>query len=485
MSHPDAISRGRRLGTAARLSGALALLLAVVLGVSAWATWVSFSRRTMSQATEQIAASLSDVGRSLTARGAVDYNAWALSYLSITALPAGEHILLAVPGGARYGSQGSNGLLRAPAVRRFLGHPPARSITTTVSTPSGRVLVLASPMTESGRSVGAVVVTYDLESLERDQERVLMLVSIEAVIALLAAVAGTYLLLRRLLGTIGTITSTARTISEGDLELRLGDQGSDDEVGELAATFDVMLDRIDEAMESQRRLLSDVSHQLKTPLTVMRGHIEVLRMTGVDDAQEVDRTLDTVLAEIEHLRLLTEDLLFLGRSLEPGFLELAPVDLRLLLVEVASAASVLGDRGVSLGAAPDLVIEIDENKMRGALLNLVDNAVKATVAGDRIELSASLRHPGGEIVLTVGDSGPGVPAVERARVLERFGRPRSEVREGSGLGLAIVGTVAASHGGHVELGDAALGGLAASIVLPSTVVVDIGAKEGWHEDPDR
>ena len=473
MSSVPATRRGRRLGTAARLSGSLAILLAVVLGVSTWATWVSFSRRTMSQATAQITASLKDVSRSLRVRGAADYNAWALSYLSITALPAGEHVLLAVPGGARYGSQGSNSLLRAPAVAHLLRQPPASTTTSTVTTPSGGVLLLASPMREQGRAVGSVVVAYDLNSLEQDQERVLVLVSVEAVIALLVAVAGTYLLLRRLLGTIGTITSTARTISEGDLDLRLGDQGSDDEVGELAATFDDMLDRIDEVMEVQRRLLSDVSHQLKTPLTVMRGHIEVLRMTGVDDAAEVDRTLGTVLSEIEHLRVLTEDLLFLGRSLEPGFLELVPIDLRLFLADVVSATSVLAARQVSLGAVPDVVIEIDETKMRGALLNLVDTAVKATVDGDRIEVSASLRHPGGELVLTVGDSGPGVPANGRARVLERFGRPRSEIREGSGLGLAIVGTVAESHGGHVELGDAPLGGLAASIVLPATAVLDV------------
>ena len=166
----------------------MAILLSVVLGVSAWATWVSFSRRTMSQATDQISASLKDVGRSLKVRGTADYGAWALGYLSITALPTGEHILLAVPGGERYGSQGSNGLLRAPAVAKLLARPPAQSQTTTVSTPSGRVLVLASPMREQGRTVGSVVVTYALESLEQDQERVLVLVSIEAVIALLGPI---------------------------------------------------------------------------------------------------------------------------------------------------------------------------------------------------------------------------------------------------------------------------------------------------------
>ena len=448
----------------------MAVLLAIVLGMSAWATWVSFSRRTTSQATEQISASLRDVSRSLGSRGMTDLGTWALRYLSITALPADEHVLLELPGGTRYGSEGTNRLLKSPQVAALLAHPPARSTTSTISTTDGRTLVLASPIRSSGKQVGSVVVTYELRSLDRDRGRVLALVLVEAGIALFVAVAGTYLLLRRLLGTIGRITTTARTISEGELDLRLGDQGSDDEVGELAETFDVMLDRIDEVMGSQRQLLSDVSHQIKTPLTVMRGHLEVLQRTGMDDPIEVERTMRTVVTEIEHLAVLTEDLLFLGRSLEPGFLDRAPVALRVLLGEVVASALVLGPRIVTLGTVPDLVIDVDELKIRGALLNLVDNAVRATADGDRIELSASLRFPLREVVLTVSDSGPGIPLADRDRVLERFGRPRSEVRAGSGLGLAIVGSVAGAHGGRVELGDAALGGLAASIVLPPSSV---------------
>ena len=467
----------RRFGTAARLSGALAILLGIVLAVSAWATWISFSRRTTAQATNQIAAELRDFCRALGARGGQPLNDWAVSYLSLTALPSGEHVLIALRKQARFGSQGSSPLLKDLNLKRLLENPPSKTTTQTLETPMGTTLVVTSPIMDIDKRIGTVVVTYDLSSLESDQHRVLVLVLIEAAIALLVAVLGTYLLLRRLLGNIGRITTTARTIEEGDLDLRLGDQGSDDEVGELAATFDSMLDRIDQIMGIQRQLLSDVSHQLKTPLTVMRGHLEVLARTGVDDPEEVRRTIATVLAEVEHLRSMTEELLLLGRSLEPGFLDASPNDLRALIGDVGRSAEVLGDRNIAVGAVPDLVVQIDGHKMRGALLNLVDNAVKATSPGDRIELSASLRHPGGEVVLTVADSGPGVPVADRDRVLERFGRPRMETRAGSGLGLAIVGTVAEAHGGHIELGDASLGGLAASIVLPSTVVLHIESEE--------
>lgn len=469
--------RGRRVSTAARLSGALAILLAVVLGVSAWATWASFSRRTSAQATEQIAAELRDLSRALGARDGAPLESWAVGYLSQTALPPGEHVMLDLEGSRRLGDQGSASLMRTPELRALLRSAPSRTTSATLETAEGPVLAVTSPVLSEGRVVGTVVVTSELSTLRADQHRVLVLVLVEASIALSVAVIGTYLLLRRLLGDIGRITRTARTIEEGDLDQRLGDQGSDDEVGELAETFDAMLDRIDEVMGAQRQLLSDVSHQLKTPLTVMRGHLEVLERTGVDDPDEVRRTIATVIAEVEHLRAMTEELLLLGRSLEPGFLEVAPSDLRALLGDVAGSAGVLGDRGVSVGAIPDLVIEVDATKLRGALLNLIDNAVKATSTGDRIELSAALRHPGGELVITVGDSGPGVPAAERPRILERFGRRRGETRAGSGLGLAIVGTVAEAHGGHVELADASLGGLAASIVLPAAVVLPMGQSQ--------
>ena len=334
-----------------------------------------------------------------------------------------------------------------------------------------------TPIVQGGRPVGSVLATYDLGAALADQRRVLQLAITEAAIALIAAVLGSYLLLRRLLGTVGRITTTARTIEEGDLDRRLGDQGTDDEVGELAATFDSMLDRIDEVMGLQRQLLADVSHQLKTPLTVIRGHLEILARTSLDDPSETRSTIELVVAEIDHMRQLTEQLLLLGRSLEPDFVVLAPVDVRAFVGDLVAAAEVLGDRLFSSGQVDDLVILADESKLRGALLNLLDNAVKATSGGDRIEVDARLDGEG-QIRFSVEDSGPGIPAAQRARVLARFGRPEGETREGTGLGMSIVGAVAEAHGGTFEIGDSPLGGLAAVMVLPSTLLVATPEPEG-------
>jgi len=461
----------RRVGTAVRLSAFLGLLLAVVLGASIWATSLSFSSRSNAQAIADLTAVVQDYSRAAAAEPPGDLAPWTIRYLSSTVLPSGETLVISL-GSQRYGSSDATVVLANPEIRQLLAHPPRTSVTTTIHSGSLNVLTLISPMRQGSSTVGAVLASYDLAPAAADHRRVLELALIEAAIALATGALGAYLLLRRLLGTVGRITTTARTIEEGDLDRRLGDQGTDDEVGELASTFDAMLDRIDEVMSVQRRLLADVSHQLKTPLTVVRGHLEVLGRTGAASPGEVRETIDVVVAEIDHMKQLTEQLLLLGRSLERDFIIVAPVATRAFVGDLVSSARVLGDRQFRVGDVDDLVVAIDEVKLRGALLNLVDNAVKATDPGDTIEVAASIRDSDGGVVFSVDDSGPGIPEEQRPTVLARFGRPDDETREGTGLGMSIVGAVAEAHGGCFEIGDSPLGGLSASVVLPATIVVE-------------
>ena len=460
----------RRVSTAARLSGYLALLLALVLGISAWATWLSFSQRTTSQASAELTAQLRNFDRAAHSRGTASLSSWTLQYLSLSSLPAGEHLVIDLPGHLRYGSTGAGSLLRDQSITSLLDPPPSSTVVRTVATGEGTVLVLVTPIVEGTRTVGAFLASYGLSTLHSDQRHVLMLALLEAAVALVAAVAGSYLLLRRLLGTIGDITSTAQMIEQGDLDQRLGDPGTHDEVAELAATFDSMLDRIDEGMSVQRQLLSDVSHQLRTPLTVIKGHMEVLARTPLDDPAEIRDVIEMVVGEVDHLSHLTDELLLLGRSLEPDFVTVTPIDLRSFIGDIGAAAAILAEGRFQLGPIDDLVIEVDETKLRGAVLNLIDNAVRAGGPTDRIELSARRDEPEGPLKIRVEDSGPGISPEVRVRVLERFGRLDTEGQTGSGLGLAIVRAVAEAHGGSIELGTASLGGLEAVIVLPSTVI---------------
>jgi signal transduction histidine kinase len=281
----------------------------------------------------------------------------------------------------------------------------------------------------------------------------------------------TFLLLRRLLRTVGRITTTAEEIGSGTLDQRLGDQGSNDEVGELAKTFDAMLDRVQAAMTAQRRLLSDVSHQLRTPLTVVRGHLEVLERSGADDPVQVRETIDLVIDELDHTRAVVERLLMLGRAMEPDFLDTRPVELRVLLGEVYDGVRVLADRQFLLPDVPDLVVELDAEKLRGALLNLVDNAIHATAPGDAIALVAKVDPVADVLQLSVEDSGPGIPEDQRAAVLQRFSRPGARDRDGSGLGLAIARAVAEGHGGWIAIDTSDLDGARVTIVLPGTRIL--------------
>ena len=470
----------RYLGTAARLSGYLALLLALVLGVSAWATWLSFSQRTTRQATADLVAELQDFKRAISQRGSTPLPTWTVQYLSLTVLPAGESVVVDLPNHLRYGSTGAGALLKDPAIDALLTSPPSTTDVRTVSTASGPVLALATPIVEGTEQVGSFLAVYDLSSLRADQRHVLVLALIEAAVALIAAVLGTYLLLRRLLGTIGSMTSTARAIEEGDLDQRLGDPGTDDEVAELAATLDAMLDRIDEVMSVQRQLLSDVSHQLRTPLTVVRGHLEVMGRTSLDDPAEIREVIEMLVGEVDHMGQLTEQLLLLGRSLEPDFVTTTPTDLRSFIGDIGAAAMVLAEGRFTLGSIDDLVIDVDETKLRGAILNLIDNAVKAIGPADQVRLSAYRVDGTGPVLIHVEDSGPGISPEVRARVLERFGRLDTETRSGSGLGLAIVRAVAEAHGGTFELGTSALGGLDATIVLPDDLVTVDGRTKEEH-----
>ncbi len=463
---PGGTTRRHRIGSAPRLAGFLALLLAAVLAVSAFETVHWFDNQSLAATNRNLAAELESFQHALADRGTSGMATSTVAYLQSRVLPRGEVIMVDLNGVGQFGSAGSAHLLQSGSVQRALARPPVATRSEHAVLAGTNTLLVEAPILSGHRTIGTVIVAADLAQQRSDQNRVLVLVVGLAFIALVGAVAGAYLLLRRLLRTVGRITTTASAIESGDLDRRLGDQGTDDEVGQLAATFDSMLDRLETAMTLQRRLLSDVSHQLRTPLTVARGHLEVLARQEDADIVEVRETVAVVIDELDHMRSLVERLLLLGRALEPDFLQLERLDLRTFLSDLFDAAVVLADRDWKLADVPDVVLEVDAAKLRGALLNLIDNAIKATVGGETIAISAQCDPSSRDVVLIVEDSGPGIPDGERELVLERFGRIGGADREGSGLGLAIVTAVAEAHGGSFDLARSDLGGCRCVITLP-------------------
>lgn len=458
--------RRLRWGTAARLTTFLAVVLIVVLGLALLGLLRAFSSQTDAATSRALVAELRAFGAAAAQRPASQsMQAFTNDYLRTRVLPDGETLSVAVADSPLLGSAGSEALLQTPTLRQWAATSPAAGTRQHLTVGNRHYLVLAAPIVADGKPIGMVAAAADLAQARRDLGRVRGLAIGEGIIALSAGCLGAYLLLRRLLGRIGRITKTAADIGSGALDRRLRAASETDEVGQLATTFDAMADQLSAAMSTQRRLLSDVSHQLRTPLTVARGHLEVLQRSAPYDPQDVHDTVDVVLDEIDHMKALVERLLMLGRALEPDFLESEPVDLRSFCVDLIDAAGVLADRQWQLPAVPDVVVTVDAAKLRGALLNLLDNAVRVTKPGDVIALVVELSSDR-DIVLAVEDSGPGIPVDQRAQALERFARPGAADSQGSGLGLAIVRAVAEAHGGSVAIEESRYGGCRVMLRLP-------------------
>jgi signal transduction histidine kinase len=272
----------------------------------------------------------------------------------------------------------------------------------------------------------------------------------------------------RLLAPLRTLRETADEITETDLSRRLPVTGNDD-ITALTRTVNGMLDRLEEAFTGQRQFLDDAGHELKTPLTVLRGHLELL---DVGSPEEIAETRDLLLDEIDRMSRLVGDLILLAKSDRPDFISRRPVDLTGLTVDVLAKARGLGDRRWTLDETASVTAEVDEQRVTQALLQLCDNAVKHTGPGDEIALGSS--YDAGTARLWVRDSGPGVPPADREQIFQRFGRSAvPDEDEGFGLGLSIVRAIALAHGGTVELDEASPHGAVFTLVIP----LDTAAEE--------
>lgn len=456
----------RHWGTAVKLTAYLALILTATLTLSLLALLHAFSTQSDATTVRSLVAEIRAFTAAAAPAGTTALPATSESYLRTKVLPDGEQLLIQLPDGTLLGSAGSGPIIRSTALTRWLA-APGRPQQTRLHVAGQTYLSVAVPFADaSGRPTGgAVIATSDLAQNSRDFNRVRALAIGEAVVAIAAGCLGAYLLLRRLLRRVGRITATAADLGSGALDRRLRETEDGDEVGQLASTFDAMADQLSTVMQTQRRMLSDVSHQLRTPLTVAQGHLEVLARAQPSDPADTRETIALVLDEIGHMKAMVERLLMLGRAMEPDFLEIQPIDLRSFCVDLVDAAQVLAIRRWVLEPVPDVVIDADASKLRGALLNLVDNAVRATQDLDVIRLSVQVED-GGAVVFTVEDSGPGIPPARRTAVLQRFARPGAADSDGSGLGLAIVVAVAQAHGGTVAIDASPLGGARVAMRLP-------------------
>jgi signal transduction histidine kinase len=238
-------------------------------------------------------------------------------------------------------------------------------------------------------------------------------------------------------------TTAAAISTQDDLTRRIAETGASDEVALLAATLNRMLDRLEGAFHRERRFFSELSHELRTPITICRGHLEVLRPGA--SRGEVEETVAVVVDELARMGRMVEEMTILARSEDPEFLDREPVSIAQLVHEVARKAAPLTDGRLRLEPVPaDALVEADPQRLTQALINLLHNAVLHGRPDGPIELRVQ-REP--EMWrFQVADRGGGLPAGEEENVFRPFHRLDS-AGGGTGLGLAIVRGIAEAHGG--------------------------------------
>ncbi len=225
---------------------------------------------------------------------------------------------------------------------------------------------------------------------------------------------------------------------------------------------------IGEALQRQRDFVSDASHELLTPITIARGHIDLLRRYhGADDA-EIELACDTVVGELERMERLIDQLLLIEGAPTPGFLTASETPLRPFIEELYQRWRLAAPRRWSLSEIPDLLVKIDRDRIAIALDELVENALRHTGEGDGIAIAAYEQR--GRVRIAVSDTGRGIPAAALGHVFDRFYRvdgDRNRRGGGAGLGLSIVRAVVEAHSGTITAESGAGGGTTITIELPS------------------
>lgn len=303
-------------------------------------------------------------------------------------------------------------------------------------------------------------------------DRMMRIIIAVSVVGLVLTTGIAYLVADRILVPVRTVRSVAEEIGETDLTARVPVEGRDD-IAALAATFNAMLDRIEHAYTTQRQFVDDAGHELRTPITVVRGHLELLP----DDPEERRRTLALVDSELDRMGRIVSDLLMLAKAEQPDFVVRRPVDVAQMMLDIESKVQPLGERRWHLMEVAEGTAWIDAQRVTQAMLQLAANAVEHTADGTTVRLGSRFSGFAPERTLSVwiSDEGPGVEPDQAPLLFERFQRGKADSsgadrRAGAGLGLAIVRAIADAHHGSAWLRSVPGEGATFGLDLPADLV---------------
>ena len=453
----------RSLSTRARLSLLAMAAVAPALAIADVALLLSLSSAASSEVDHDLIAQTT-----LLESGIDDSN----GHLSFGAVGGGAGPVTAnaviVSGGKVVAAAGSDALPPATAVALAAKAAAARAPVFADATNSAGVpeRVYAAPLGTSDQPAsGVIVASRSVAALAGAQRQTLAIALVLSSLTLALTGLIARWLAGRVLRPVRTIAGLARTISERDLNRRVAVDVPADELGELVSTFNTMLARLESDFDGLHRFTADASHELRAPLAIMRGELELslARIRTVADYRQSQRHL---LREVEHLTRIADRLLLLARA-DAGTLapDRVPVDVNDLLTETAERwRTAAARKRVSLSADANgaAVVAADPALLRQVLDNLVDNAVKHSPTGGAVALVGRTRSGGVEV--DVSDQGPGVPANQRPMLFDRFFRANAArtpggPSAGAGLGLAVAASIARAHGGDLSYVESDRGAL--------------------------
>lgn len=313
-----------------------------------------------------------------------------------------------------------------------------------------RLRLLNRPLVSEGELLGVLQMAESLDPLEALLSQLFLLLILVGAFAMIVSLALGAFLTRAALAPVDRMVADARLITQRqDLSKRLEEPSINDEIKRLATTLNEMLAKIETLLVTQKRFIADVSHDLRTPLTIIRGNLDLLSQE--EDKESRKAALRTTKGEVDRLSRLVSDLLLLAQMDAGLELDRRPVELDTLLLEVYREARFLAPAlEIRLGGEDQVSVLGDRDRLKQLLLNLVQNAVDHTPEGGQVTLS--LHREKGWAYLSVADTGSGIPPEDLPHIFERFYRAeKGRRREGAGLGLAIAQWIAQTHGGEISV----------------------------------
>ena len=370
--------------------------------------------------------------------------------------PTGKFIQILDKKGRIGLKSGSLGRFQLPISLEALKNASKKRVTFETNRTIGTspIRIVTMPIVEGRRITNIVQVASSLEDVEKALKTLLLILSITIPSALAVASVGGHFLANRALRPVNEVTNTARAITSHNLNKRIRIEKVKDEIGHLAETFNEMISRLDQSFRKIRQFSADASHELKTPLTVLKGEIEVaLRRARTEG--EYKKILSSNLEEINNMTKIVDDLLLLSRA-DTGEVPLAKtrIDLSEFLADMQVQAQVLATSksiDVYFHNSQKIYALADPLRLKSMMLNLIENGIKYSSPGGRIDIT--LEKENDTAIITVRDHGIGIPQEALPHIFDRFFRvdkARSRKEGGSGLGLSICKWIAEAHSGTIS-----------------------------------